>query len=203
MARVASTPDPLPLVLTHGWPGSFVEFEKIIPLLSDPTAHGGDAADAFDLVIPWLPGYGFSGSPTRAGTGPAQIGALWAKLMAGLGYDRYGAQGGDWGAAVTTAVALADAAHIAGIHQNFIFRMPQPPVAAAELNEAERAYMAEVRAGRMSRAAMRISKARDRRRLAIPSPTRRSVYPVGLRRNFGRGAIATATWMQFLLGTSY
>ena len=137
-------PDPLPLVLTHGWPGSFVEFEKIIPLLSDPAAHGGDAADAFDLVIPALPGYGFSGKPTRAGSGPAQIGALWAKLMAGLGYGRYGAQGGDWGAAVTTAVALADAGHVAGIHQNFISRMTQPAVAAAELSEAERAYLADV-----------------------------------------------------------
>jgi pimeloyl-ACP methyl ester carboxylesterase len=137
-------PKPFPLIITHGWPGSFVEFEKMIPLLSDPAAYGGDAAEAFDLVIPSLPGYGFSGRPARPGYGPAQIGALWSRLMAGLGYSRYGAQGGDWGASVTTALALADAEHVAGIHQNFIMRLAQPPVPLSELGDAERAYLADV-----------------------------------------------------------
>jgi len=136
--------DALPLIVTHGWPGSIIEQLKIIAPLTDPTAHGGGEADAFHVVIPSLPGYGFSGRPARAGIGPAEIAGLWAKLMAGLGHDRYGAQGGDWGGTVTTALALADAAHLAGIHQNFIFRLPQPPVPTAELTEAERAYLAEV-----------------------------------------------------------
>src|SRR5271169_4559225 len=90
-------PKPFPLVITHGWPGSVAEFVKIIGPLTDPAAHGGDAADAFDVVCPALPGYGFSDKPARTGWGPARIGAAWAQLMAGLGYDRYVAQGGDWG----------------------------------------------------------------------------------------------------------
>ena len=137
-------PKPLPLVLTHGWPGSFVEFEAIIPLLTDPAAHGGNAADAFDLVIPSLPGYGFSGRPTVPGMAPLAIGQLWAKLMAGLGYPRYGAQGGDWGAAVTTAVAQAAPGEVVGIHQNFIMRVLPPPGRPEEMSAAERAYLVEL-----------------------------------------------------------
>ena len=136
--------NPMPLVLTHGWPGSFVEFEAIAPLLTDPAAHGGDAADAFDLVIPSLPGYGFSGRPTAPGMGPPAIGRLWAKLMAGLGYTRYGAQGGDWGAAVTTALAQAAPDNVAGIHQNFIIRLMQPPADPAAMNAIDHAYLGEV-----------------------------------------------------------
>lgn len=128
--------NPLPLVLTHGWPGSIVEFEAIAPMLTD-----GD--ECFDLVIPSLPGYGFSGRPTAMGMSPQAVGALWAKLMAGLGYARYGAQGGDWGAAVTTAVALAAPDSVVGIHQNMIIRMLPMP-AAETLSAAERAYLAEV-----------------------------------------------------------
>ena len=89
--------------MTHGWPGSVVEFRKVIGPLTDPVAHGGDAADAFHVVCPSLPGYGFSGKPDRPGWGVEQIADAWAELMARLGYERYGAQGGDWGAAVTTA----------------------------------------------------------------------------------------------------
>jgi pimeloyl-ACP methyl ester carboxylesterase len=109
-------PGALPLLLTHGWPGSVVEFQRVIGPLSDPPAHGGSAADAFDLVIPSLPGFGFSGKPRTTGWGVDRIAATWATLMARLGYSRYVAQGGDWGSAVTSALGAADPGHCAGIH---------------------------------------------------------------------------------------
>ena len=110
--------DAFPLVLTHGWPGSVVEFLKVIGPLTDPTAHGGDAADAFHVVCPSLPGYGFSDKPSSRGWNVERIGAAWAELMARLGYERYGAQGGDWGAFVTTSIGDHDPEHVAGIHVN-------------------------------------------------------------------------------------
>jgi pimeloyl-ACP methyl ester carboxylesterase len=109
-------PGALPLLITHGWPGSVVEFHKVIRPLVDPTAHGGDAADAFHVVCPSLPGYGFSDKPERQGWGVERIARAWAQLMARLDYDRYGAQGGDWGATVTTSIGQQDAEHLAGIH---------------------------------------------------------------------------------------
>ncbi len=108
----------LPLVMTHGWPGSIVEFLKVIAPLTDPTAHGGSSADAFHLVCPTLPGYGFSDKPTAPGWNVERIARAWSQLMPRLGYDRYVAQGGDWGAAVTTAIALQDPEHCLGIHLN-------------------------------------------------------------------------------------
>ncbi len=110
--------DAKPLVLTHGWPGSIVEFLKVIGPLSDPAAHGGDAADAFHLVIPTIPGYGFSGKPTKTGWGVQRIARAWAELMARLGYTSYFAQGGDWGAGITVAIGIQDTEHCAGIHTN-------------------------------------------------------------------------------------
>ncbi|MEM1434934.1 MAG: epoxide hydrolase [Pseudomonadota bacterium] len=107
-----------PLIMTHGWPGSLVEFLKVIEPLSNPAAHGGDAADAFHLVIPNLPGYGFSGKPTGPGWGVEKIGREWANLMARLGYERYFAQGGDWGSMVTTMIGIQDQEHCAAIHTN-------------------------------------------------------------------------------------
>src|SRR5262244_359449 len=106
----------LPMIVTHGWPGSVIEQLKIIEPLTNPTAHGGTAADAFHLVIPSLPGYGFSGKPTKPGWNPVSIAATWARLMARLDYARYGAQGGDWGSAITASLGAQDAAHCAGIH---------------------------------------------------------------------------------------
>lgn len=113
-------PAPLPLIITHGWPGSFIEMVKIIPLLTDPAAHGGKAEDAFDLVIPSLPGYGFSDRPRERGMQPGKIAALWARLMEELGYRRFGAQGGDWGSAVSVSLGLDHAERVIGIHLNFI-----------------------------------------------------------------------------------
>jgi pimeloyl-ACP methyl ester carboxylesterase len=109
-------PDAMPLVITHGWPGSVVEFHKVIEPLVDPVAFGGDAADAFHVVAPSLPGFGFSGKPTETGWGVEKIGTVWAQLMARLGYDRYLAQGGDWGSAVTSVVGSVDPEHCASIH---------------------------------------------------------------------------------------
>lgn len=116
----------LPLILTHGWPGSFLEFEEVIGPLTDPTSHGGEAGDAFHVVCPSLPGYGFSGKPTTVGWGVARVAETWARLMAVLGYDRYGAQGGDWGSMVTTALGSIDPDHCIGIHTNMaIGRRPR------------------------------------------------------------------------------
>jgi len=111
----------LPLIITHGWPGSIVEFMKVIDPLVDPVAHGGDPADAFHVVCPSLPGFGFSAKPSSTGWGVDRIASAWAVLMARLGYSRYGAQGGDWGSTVTTSLGVHDAAHCAGIHITLAF----------------------------------------------------------------------------------
>lgn len=113
-------PDAVPLVLTHGWPGSVVEFLDVIEPLRDPTSHGGDAADAFHVVCPTMPGYGFSDKPTRPGWGVERIADAWAELMTALGYERFGAQGGDWGSAVTVAIAEQHAERCIGIHLNMV-----------------------------------------------------------------------------------
>jgi epoxide hydrolase len=109
-------PEARPLVITHGWPGSIVEFHKIIEPLTNPTEHGGEASDAFHVICPSLPGFGFSGKPTTTGWGVGRIADAWAALMARLGYDHYFAQGGDWGSAVTRSIGGQDAEHCAAIH---------------------------------------------------------------------------------------
>ena len=131
----------LPIVLTHGWPGSIVEFEKVIGPLTDPVAHGGEAADAFDVVCPSLPGYGFSGKPTGTGWSVGRIADAWAQLMERLGYGRYGAQGGDWGAMVTASLGSRDAAHLAGIHLNMPMAAPGG-LDVTDLTDAEQAALA-------------------------------------------------------------
>jgi pimeloyl-ACP methyl ester carboxylesterase len=137
--RRSKHPGAFPLLITHGWPGSFAEFAKIIGPLTDPPTHGGEATDAFDVVMPSIPGFGFSQKPREPGWDPARIAALEAKLMARLGYTRYGAQGGDWGAIISTQVALADAPHVAGLHLNMCIA-GAPPAADADdgLTDAER-----------------------------------------------------------------
>jgi len=136
-------PAPFPLVITHGWPGSFVEMEQIIPLLADPGGHGADPADAFDVVVPSLPGYGFSQWPSRPGFGPYHASDLWMRLMTGLGYERFGAQGGDWGASVSTWLAFRFPDHVAGLHLNFIPGSYRPPLGDGQppLSEDERAFL--------------------------------------------------------------
>jgi pimeloyl-ACP methyl ester carboxylesterase len=134
-------PDALPLVLTHGWPGSVVEFLDVFAPLADPVGHGGDAGDAFHVVCPSLPGFGFSGKPTEPGWGVARIARAWALLMARLGYDRYGAQGGDWGFGITTALAHQEGERVAGIHLNYApGARPQSP-GDDDLTDFERASL--------------------------------------------------------------
>jgi pimeloyl-ACP methyl ester carboxylesterase len=136
-------PDAFPVVFTHGWPGSILEFLKVIGPLTDPTAHGGEAADAFHLVIPSLPGYGFSDRPAQPGWGVERIAGGWARLMARLGYQRYGAQGGDWGTSVSTSIAQQDPEHVAGIHLNPPLAPPDPAT-FDDLTDRERAALASL-----------------------------------------------------------
>jgi pimeloyl-ACP methyl ester carboxylesterase len=117
----SSEPDAFPLVLTHGWPGSVTEFLKVIGPLSDPVAFGGERRDAFHIVCPSLPGYGFSDKPSEPGWNMDRIARAWAQLMGRLEFDRYGAHGGDWGAGVTACLPLADPLHCAGIHLTTTF----------------------------------------------------------------------------------
>jgi pimeloyl-ACP methyl ester carboxylesterase len=117
-------PNALPLVINHGWPGSVIEQLKLIPLLTDPTAHGGSAADAFDVVIPSMPGYGFSGKPTGPGWGPERMGRAWDVLMKRLGYTRYVAQGGDWGAFVVDQMGLQAPPGLLAVHTNMPATVP-------------------------------------------------------------------------------
>jgi epoxide hydrolase len=126
-------PDALPLVLTHGWPGSIVEFLDLIGPLTDPVAHGGYAADAFHLVIPSLPGFGFSGPVSASGWSRERVGQVWAVLMEQLGYERYGVQGGDIGGAVSPAVARAARDKVVGVHTNGGPSLPPFPLPEEEL----------------------------------------------------------------------
>jgi pimeloyl-ACP methyl ester carboxylesterase len=138
--------DALPLIVSHGWPGSVIEQLKIIEPLTDPARHGGSASDAFDVVIPSLPGYGFSGKPAATGWGPDRIARAWATLMERLGYDRYAAQGGDWGTAISAAMARQAPAGLLAIHVNFAQMMPPGMLARirngdpapADLSDAEK-----------------------------------------------------------------
>ncbi len=156
----------MPLIMTHGWPGSVFELLKTVGPLTDPTAHGGSAEDAFDLVLPSMPGYGFSGKPTDTGWGPDRIAQTWAELMKRLGYTRYVAQGGDWGSPVSSAMARQAPAGLLGIHINLPAIVP-PEIAAvlaaggpapAGLSEKERATFdalsASAKMGNRSYAAM-------------------------------------------------
>ena len=118
-------PDAYPLIITHGWPGSIIEFHKVIQPLVDPTKHGGKAEDAFHVICPSLPGYGFSGKPSVSGWGVEKIAETWDQLMVRLGYENYGAQGGDWGAAVTTQIGR-NVGHCDAIHINMPIGRPTP-----------------------------------------------------------------------------
>src|ERR687885_2491949 len=137
--RLARTPwpDALPLILTHGWPGSIVEFLDVIEPLTDPRAHGGDLSDAFHAVIPSIPGFGFSGPTREIGWDTRRIARAWAELMSRLGYERYGAQGGDVGAGVSPELGRLDPARVVGVHVNAatVGFMPFPPLDEDEMAE--------------------------------------------------------------------
>ena len=138
-------PDALPLIITHGWPGSISEFVKIIGPLTDPVSHGGEARDAFHVVCPSIPGYGFSDAPRKPGMNPEQVARIEAELMSRLGYARYGTQGGDWGAIISTLMGKADPAHCIGIHLNMVSASPPAGIQnpAEGLTARELGYLKE------------------------------------------------------------
>ncbi|MEU7154798.1 epoxide hydrolase family protein [Streptomyces sp. NPDC045470] len=134
----SAEPDALPLVLTHGWPGSVVEFLDVIGPLTDPAAHGGDRADAFDLVIPSIPGFGLSGPTPDNGWGVERVAAAWAELMNRLGYRRYGAQGGDFGSLISRQLGVHAPGNVVGVHLNFLLTFPSgDPAEMAALSPAD------------------------------------------------------------------
>ncbi|MEE4541311.1 epoxide hydrolase family protein [Streptomyces sp. V4-01] len=131
-------PDATPLLITHGWPGSIVEFLRVAGPLTDPRAHGGDPADAFHLVLPSLPGFGFSGPTPEAGWGVGRIAGAWAELMRRLGHERYVVQGGDIGAWISLVLAGLDSEHVVGAHVNFLDTAQGGAAASADLTEDDR-----------------------------------------------------------------
>ena len=135
---VSPEPDALPLIITHGWPGSVAEFLDVIEPLRDPRSHGGDPADAFHVVAPSIPGYGWSGPTSETGWDVRRVAEAWKVLMARLGYDHYGAQGGDWGSMISSQLGVLDAEHVAGVHLNMVLGLPGD----APLSEQEQADMA-------------------------------------------------------------
>ncbi|MEO8456279.1 MAG: epoxide hydrolase family protein [Chloroflexota bacterium] len=135
-------PDALPLIITHGWPGSIVEFTEMIGPLSDPAAHGGDRRDAFHVVAPSIPGYGFSGHTTDAGWHMRRVAEAFAELMSRLGYERYVAQGGDWGSGISRELGILDAEHIAGVHLNMLTTTP---------TEEDFPHLTDVEKGRLAK----------------------------------------------------
>ncbi|KVV51559.1 multidrug MFS transporter [Burkholderia territorii] len=142
--RRGAGPTPYPLVITHGWPGSVFEFDALIDRLCDPAAFGGDPRDAFDVVAPSLPGFAFSPAPAAAGMSAFQVADCWAALMSGLGYRRFGAQGGDLGAGVSIALGARHADVVDGIHLNYLPGNYEPPTdAASPLTEDERAFVTQ------------------------------------------------------------
>ncbi|WP_409465492.1 epoxide hydrolase family protein [Amycolatopsis sp. GA6-003] len=134
-------PDAVPLLLTHGWPGSFVEFLEMIGPLSDPRGHGGDPADAFHVVVPSIPGFGFSGPPKDGGWGVPRIARAWAELMRRLGYDRYVAQGSDYGMLTSLQLGLTAPENVSAVHINMLVTFPPDDAAIAELDDSERARL--------------------------------------------------------------
>jgi epoxide hydrolase len=140
----SSHPDAMPLILTHGWPGSVLELIDLITPLTDPVSHGGTVEDAFDVVVPSLPGYGFSGKPVEPGWGIDRIAAASAHIMASLGYTRYGATGSDWGTSISSMIAALDTEHVAGIHLVPPLAGPDP-TAGGEFTDAEREALTQLR----------------------------------------------------------
>ena len=133
-------PNPIPLVITHGWPSTFFEMYKIIPLLSDPASHGGNAEDAFDVIAPSMPSYGFSDRTTERGWSVSRVGDMWVSLMDVLGYDKFGAHGGDWGAGVTARLGYAHPDRMIGVHVTAVSATPHLDDDSPPLTDAEKEF---------------------------------------------------------------
>ena len=198
-------PNPMPLVITHGWPSTFWEMHKIIPLLTDPASHGGDPADSFDVVAPSMPGYGFSDRPTQRGMSYSRVGDLFGKLMMEvLGYDRFGAQGGDWGGGVTARLGYAYPENLIGIHMTLVTPTPYRGPGSSELTEKEKAFLeARDRWRQDEGEGMDTFRARSLRRSPTGLWTHPLVSPGGSSRNSVYGAIAMATWRAYTPETSF
>ena len=181
----------LPIIITHGWPGSVIEFFKVIEPLTDPTAHGGHAEDAFHVIAPSLPGFAFSDKPAERGWNAARIARAWSELMRRLGYTRYVAQGGDWGSIVTTTLAQQRPAGLAGIHLNMPFVFPdQIPTAGCPRPSSARSTRSD--AFRPTGSDTSFSSRRARKRSAMRSRTRRWARPPGSTRSFMPGPTTMA-----------
>ena len=183
--------DALPLLITHGWPGSVIEFLEVIDPLTDPTAHGGERGDAFHVVCPSLPGYGFSDKPATAGWGVGRIASAWTKLMARLGYERYGVQGGDWGGVVTMQIGAGGGEQLAGIHVNTPLADPNALRELGELTVQEQAALASFARYRRWDSGYSKSSRRVRRPSATGWSTRRLPCARGSLRSSGPGPTAT------------
>ena len=178
----------MPIVLTHGWPGSFVEFLGVIDVLANPE----DPADAFHVVVPSLPGYGYSGKPSTTGWNLGRVAAAWDTLMLGLGYERYGAQGGDWGALVTNTIARDCAGHVTGVHLNLAV-LDFSKIDMSDATPEEQEGLARVGEHSRSGAATQSSSPPAPRPWATGSPTRPRPNARGSSRSTGRGPIAMVT----------
>lgn len=143
--QIGKGPNPVPLVMTHGWPGGFFEMLKIIPMLTDPLAHGGRAEDAFTVVAPSIPGYGFSSRPEKRGMNFFAVADLWAELMEALGYEEFGVQGGDWGSWISASTGLRHPTRVTGIHLNYLSARIRPAIQESDrpLSPSESKYLAE------------------------------------------------------------
>ncbi len=183
-------PNALPLIITHGWPGSIVEFMDIIGPLTDPRAHGGDPSDAFHVIAPSMPGFGFSGPTHETGWDMSRIASAWAELMSRLGYERYGAQGGDTGSVISPMLGRIDAEHVVGVHVNGSLGFPTgDPQELAGLNEAELARLGPCSIScRMARGTRSCSR-RARRHSGSGSPTPPPVSWPGSSRSSRNGPI--------------
>jgi pimeloyl-ACP methyl ester carboxylesterase len=166
-------PNPTPIILTHGWPDSFHRFHKVIPLLTDPEAHGGKAEDAFDVVVPSIPGFGFSERKAMASSAVAD---LWARLMTELGYERFAAAGGDVGSGVTLALSRQHPERLIGIH---LTDAGYPTGQEENLSEAEQAFAGFIQAGGLEKVPTPCFSPRNRRRLLLASTIRRWVWLAG------------------------
>ena len=188
-------PRPFPLLLSHGWPGSVFEFLDIIPRLTDPARFGGDPADAFTVVAPSLPGYGLSFKPGQPRFGPEAIADCFAELMTDvLGYARFAAQGGDWGAFITSRLGAVHADKLIGIHLNLLALPARSTSSPNPDGRGDRRTSASSRPGSRRRRATSGSRARGRRRSPSASPIRRPASPPGSSRSSAAGPIAAATW---------
>jgi pimeloyl-ACP methyl ester carboxylesterase len=140
----SAEPEALPLIMTHGWPGSVVEFLEVIGPLTDPRRHGGDPADAFHVVAPSIPGFGFSGPTREAGWNVRRIAQAWARVMSRLEYRRYGAQGGDWGSGISRDLGIVDRAHVVGVHLNMLLTFAAGQLASIELSEDDKSRLSKL-----------------------------------------------------------